>query len=131
MRAFKCKMCGDCCYGEGGIIVDDEEVENISCFLKITSEAFVSRFCEDRHGDTHIKTGQDGFCIFFDREKACLIHPVKPEICMLWPYYPAIVNDEETWNMTKTACRGINRDCPFEEFVEQARQNEKAAETTD
>ena len=23
MKAFDCKMCGDCCYGDGGIFLDD------------------------------------------------------------------------------------------------------------
>ena len=131
MKAFECLTCGECCYGEGGIYVGEEEVKRISDFLGVSPEIFVSRFCEKRHGRLYIRTGQDGFCLYYDKEKSCLIHPVKPEICMLWPYYPAIVNDEETWEMTKNACRCINRDCPFEEFVRQARRNDKTAEIPD
>ena len=115
-------MCGNCCYGEGGIFVEGEETERIARFLGITPEAFLSRYCEKRHGRFHIKTGPDNYCTFYEKEKNCLIHPVKPERCSLWPFYPAIVTDKENWEMAKEACPGINPDCPFEEFVRQSKE---------
>jgi Fe-S-cluster containining protein len=121
MKAFQCRMCGECCYGEGGILVEGEEIERISRFLGITASDFLSGYCEERHARTYIKTGPDGFCIFFDREKGCLIHPVKPGPCELWPFYPAIVEDEENWELAKDACPGINPDCSFEEFVKESK----------
>jgi Fe-S-cluster containining protein len=122
MKAFKCKMCGQCCYGEGGIKVEGKEIERISRFLGKGPDAFLFRFCERRNGRSYIKTGPDGFCIFFDQEKACLIHPVKPDICSLWPFYPANVKDRETWELAKEACPGINPECSFEEFVRQSKE---------
>ena len=70
----------------------------------------------------YLGTGPDGFCVFFDQEKACLIHTVKPDICSLWPFYPANVKDEETWELAKDACPGINPECSFEEFVRQSKE---------
>lgn len=121
MKAFQCQMCGTCCQGEGGIFLNAMEIEEIARFLGVTPQAFLSRYCEEKHGRVYITTGRDKFCIFFDREKNCLIHPVKPERCELWPFYPAIVSDEENWEMAKDACPGINPDCSFEEFVRQAK----------
>ena len=98
------------------------EVEGIAAFLKITPEDFIFRFCEEKHGRYAIKTGKDGFCLFYGKEMGCLIHPVKPQPCALWPYYRAIVEDEQNWELTKDACPGINALCPFEEFLRQAKQ---------
>jgi Fe-S-cluster containining protein len=122
MKAFECKMCGQCCYGKGGIIVEQEEIERIARFLVIAPKVFLARFCEKRNGHVYLGTGPDDFCVFFDQEKACLIHPVKPNICSLWPFYPANVNDKETWELAKYACPGINPDCSLEEFVRQSKE---------
>ena len=121
MKAFECKMCGDCCYGEGGIFLEKEEEDGISKFLGISTADFLSRFCEERNGRIYVKIGEDNFCIFYEKGKGCAIHPVKPARCSLWPYYNANVNDEETWEMAKLACRGIDRECSFEEFVRQSK----------
>ena len=118
MKAFECLTCGECCYGEGGISVGKKEINRIARYLGITPEEFVSRSCEERHGRLYIKTGQDGFCLFY--EKGCLVHFVKPQRCALWPFFPAIVNDKDNWELAKEACPGINPHCPFEEFVRQA-----------
>ncbi|MBN1847904.1 MAG: YkgJ family cysteine cluster protein [Deltaproteobacteria bacterium] len=127
MKTFDCKMCGECCYGEGGINVNEEEVERIARFLDISPEAFISGYCRELNGRLTIRTGPDYFCIFFDQEKACLIHPVKPAICSQWPYYPANLTDKDTWEMAKQACPGINPESSFKEFREEGGQNLKSS----
>jgi Fe-S-cluster containining protein len=119
MKAFDCRMCGDCCYGEGGITLRDEEVGKIAHFLGISSHSFVARYCEMRNGRLSITSGTDRFCIFFER-RGCLIHPVKPRVCASWPFYAANLKDKESWELAKHACPGINRDCNFAEFIRQA-----------
>jgi Fe-S-cluster containining protein len=122
MNAFECKLCGECCYGKGGIKVTDIEVIKISNYLKISPEEFRSQYCEARNSELILVTGRDGFCIFFDPAKQCLIHNVKPEICRLWPFYEANINDEYTWRMAMEACPGINSNVTFEEFVKQGKK---------
>lgn len=126
MLAFECKKCGTCCYGKGGILVQKDEIEKIADFLGIDSTAFVSRFCDEKHGRFSIKSGKDQYCIFFDKEKQCLIHPVKPSPCSLWPFYPALLKDPDNWESAKDACPGINPDCSFEDFLRQAKEEECA-----
>ena len=122
MRSFNCQQCGECCYGEGGIRLTKDEIEQISEFLGISRESFLDNFCEKRHGLDYIKSAPDGFCIFFHEKKQCLIHPVKPEVCALWPFYPANVSDPYNWRMAQDACPGINPDVSFEEFVLESGQ---------
>ena len=121
VKAFDCKMCGQCCYGEGGIYLEEGEAERISNFLRLGLEEFLHKYCEEKYGKVYIKTAKSGYCIFYDDKKACLIHPVKPFRCLQWPFYPANVQDPDAWNLAKDACPGINRNCSFEEFVRQAK----------
>ncbi|MBN2123034.1 MAG: YkgJ family cysteine cluster protein [Deltaproteobacteria bacterium] len=125
MKAFVCKMCGTCCYGEGGIRLEDREIKAISRFLEITAEEFAARYCETRNSRLYIKTGKDNYCIFYDHAKQCLIHPVHPLPCKQWPFYAALLRDRETWRQAQEACPGINPDCPHEEFVRQAPEPSK------
>lgn len=125
MKAFECLICGECCFGEGGIFVEEEEKIRIADFLGVSVDEFLSGFCEERNGRIYIRTGQDGFCLYYDQKKSCLIHPVKPDRCSLWPFFPAIVNDKDNWELAKEACPGINPYCPYDEFVRQAHRNQK------
>ena len=122
MQAFECKMCGECCYGEGGITVQEEEIEKTAKFLGIRPETFVIQYCDEKGGRFFIKTGADKYCIFYDKEKRCQIHPVKPSICSSWPFYPALLRDADNWESAKDACPGINPNCSFEEFVKQSQK---------
>jgi Fe-S-cluster containining protein len=115
-------MCGTCCYGEGGISVNRDERDKISDFLHMSQETFLSELCEEKAGRFSVKTGADGFCILYDKEGGCRIHPVKPGICSSWPFYPAIIKDKDNWELAKDACPGINPKSPFEEFVKQSRE---------
>jgi uncharacterized protein len=120
MKAFDCKMCGECCYGAGGIFMEKEEQERIAEYLGLKLEVFLSEYTEKRNGRIYAGVGSDNFCIFFKDNKGCTIHPVKPARCELWPFFPANVADRETWDVAKLACRGINRDCSFEDFVRES-----------
>jgi hypothetical protein len=120
MTVFECRLCGECCYGEGGISVAEEEVARIAGFLGRPADRFLDLFCETRNGRLCLKTGPDNWCIFFDKEAMCLIHPVKPARCARWPFFEAIVGDEDNLDLAKGACPGIRRDCTHGEFVREA-----------
>lgn len=122
IKAFECLRCGTCCYGDGGIFLDEGEIRRIARFLGLSAEGFVTEYCETRIGRVSIRTGPDRYCVFHHKEKQCLIHPVTPRSCALWPFYPANLRDRDTWNLAKGACPGINPDCPFEEFVRQGKR---------
>ena len=120
MKAFDCKMCGECCYGAGGIFMEIDEQKRIAEYLSLKREDFLTEYTEKRNGRIYAGVGSDNFCIFFKDKKGCTIHPVKPARCELWPFFPANVADPETWDNAKLACRGINRDCSFEDFVRES-----------
>lgn len=119
---FECKLCGQCCEGEGGIYLSELESERISSFLGMKPEEFLNNCCETRNGRTYIKAASSGYCLFYDPDKSCTIHPVKPERCDLWPYYKANLIDPETLELAKEACPGIRPDCSHEEFLEESKR---------
>lgn len=92
----------------------------MSRFLQMPEQAFLEHYCEKRNGQIYIRTGPDHFCIFFSKTEQCLIHPVKPPPCTLWPFYSANLRDRQTWKMAMDACPGLNQECTFEEFVKQS-----------
>ncbi|MFP4037196.1 MAG: YkgJ family cysteine cluster protein [Desulfobacteraceae bacterium] len=120
IKAFSCRMCGECCRGEGGITITSEELERMASYLGISAEAFKRDFCVKNNGRLSIATGDDGFCSLYEQGKGCTVHPVKPERCAIWPFYPALLRDPAAWREAMDACPGINPECPFEEFVRQA-----------
>lgn len=122
MKVFECKKCGECCYGEGGILLQPEEIEKIADFLGLTVDSFIALHCEERHGRLHVRSASNGYCVFFDQGQQCRIHPVKPRPCSLWPFYPALVKDRATWNHAKEGCPGINPDASFEDFVKASKE---------
>ncbi len=54
------------------------------------------------------------FCIFFDKEKQCTIHPVKPYMCKAWPFIDTVIRHPENWNMMANSCPGMKKDIPKE-----------------
>ncbi|AJF60895.1 TPA: hypothetical protein HA239_03360 [Candidatus Woesearchaeota archaeon] len=87
----KCRKCENpCSYGSGAFIGD--EAEKLAEFLKITKKEAEEKYLEkiEKFNTTlwrpkvERKEGLPfGKCIFFDSEKGCTIHQVKPTECRL------------------------------------------------
>jgi Fe-S-cluster containining protein len=117
--AFDCKMCGHCCQGQGGIVVTLEEQKNIANYLHLDLSEFRQKYVYLRSEKYFIQTNSDNFCIFFQKNTGCLVHPVKPKVCQAWPFFKGNLIDKTSWEMAKEYCPGINREVSFEEFVRQ------------
>ncbi len=116
---FECKMCGNCCTGEGGIIVTIEEIKRISSYLDVEEREFIEKFLTKTPEEKYsIKIGEKGYCIFFDPHVGCTIHKVKPDICTAWPFFRGNLEDENSFLMAKEYCPGICRDIEFNKFRE-------------
>jgi Fe-S-cluster containining protein len=119
---FNCQQCGWCCQGEGGIALSPERIEALAAFLGLSPERLLARYCRQSGGGWSVATGPDGFCLFYDHSiSGCAVHPVKPEICSLWPYFPGNVRHPEGFAVAKNNCPGIGREVDFPTFREYAR----------
>lgn len=120
---FNCRQCGWCCQGEGGIALDDRRAALVAAHLGLAVERMLDRYCHRRNGRWYVSTRQDGYCLFFDSTiPGCAVHPVKPEICELWPYFPGNVANREGFEVAKNNCPGIGRDVTHQDFVAEARR---------
>jgi len=119
MKAFECKMCGECCKGRGGIRVVEDEIKAMARYLKLKEEEFIKRYCVKRRGNYYIKEKEDLSCIFLDRNGKCLVHPCKPLPCKLWPYWRGLLNSKLDWQALMSFCPGLNKDAPYELFVKE------------
>ncbi len=112
---FECQRCGRCCSGpaEGFIWVTKREVELIAEFLKIKPEQLRRKFLK-RVGlrTTIIEHPGTKDCIFLQRiddQKRCVIYPVRPSQCRVWPFWSSNLTSPEAWNEAAKKCTGINR----------------------
>lgn len=130
---FACRRCGHCCEGEGGIVVGPRDLERICAFLQISPELFRERYGVIHNGKLKIRTGADGYCIFFREGEGCRVHEGKPDICRAWPFFRGNMVDAESLYLAKDFCPGIRPDATHAEFVAEGRRylEENALEAHD
>lgn len=116
-EAFACAMCGHCCEGSGGIVVSRRDLARLCMFLELTPEEFERRWCERHGGKLHVRAGESGACVFFEKETGCGVHAAKPDICRAWPYFRGNLVDSRSLAWAREFCPGIPRDCSHEDFV--------------
>ncbi len=119
---FKCRMCGQCCEGAGGIVVSPKDLERLSDYLHMQADACAKRYCYEQYGKLKLRSNPEGFCIFFEQGKGCVVHEGKPAICRAWPFFRGNMVDSESLFMAKEYCPGIRQDVAHEEFVLEGKQ---------
>jgi len=114
---FECIQCGRCCSGpaEGYIWVSRPEIKLIAGFLKETTEQVRQKYLK-RAGfrTTIIEHPGTKDCIFLNHrlhggQRTCVIYPVRPSQCRIWPFWPSNLASAGAWNKTAQKCPGINR----------------------
>ncbi|MCF8023916.1 MAG: YkgJ family cysteine cluster protein [Desulfobacteraceae bacterium] len=102
---FECRQCGECCRGYGGTYLASPDIENIARYLGITKQEFIQRYCTLSAGQYLLCQKRDGYCAFWDG--LCTIHPVKPRMCMAWPFIENLLYEPSNWDVMAQACPGI------------------------
>jgi Fe-S-cluster containining protein len=89
--------------------VGPEDVTRIAAHLGLSESAFRSRYVAAR-GD-RLAEGLGGRCVFLEdgRETSCRIHPVRPERCRSWPFWPELRDSPEELDEACRLCPGIDR----------------------
>ncbi len=120
-QVFDCKQCGDCCYGQGGIVLTQKDIEKLSKSLNMDSEEFKKNYTEIRNEKTSLKS-ENNSCVFFSKNKNCLVHENKPDVCRAWPYFTGNMQDDVSLDMAKEFCPGIHPKTKHEHFVQKGHQ---------
>jgi len=118
MSAFLCKICGDCCKGEGSVFLYPEDVLKIAENYSITAQEAVDRYTEYVMLEVVEKTGsylympylvlkkQKGGCIFAG-DNMCNIHSFKPYQCKNTPFVNEFFSDKSWRNYLKKNCPAL------------------------
>lgn len=117
--AFECRRCGHCCQGEGGILLTPKDQRRLAAHLGLTVAQTLADYAVTGAGAPQVRTGEDGWCIFFRQGEGCRIHPARPDVCRAWPFFRGNLIDEDSWRMIQTDCKGVNPECSHAEFVRQ------------
>ena len=91
MSDFKCLRCGACCRWKGAVKLEDAEVDAIAAYLQMPVAEFLEAhtrltpdrkhlsLCEKANGECeYLTVAPDGL-------PACIIEPVKPRQCRVFP----------------------------------------------
>ncbi len=114
---FQCKLCGECCRGFGGTYVTDADIRNIARFIGTDPALFVNEYCDMAGSKPVLTQGENGKCIFFDDQRQCTIHPVKPYMCRAWPFIRALIKNPENWDAMAGACPGMKKGAPRKDLI--------------
>lgn len=89
-------------------------------YLKIPEEEFIFLYLVPSPFGLQLDS-EGGRCVMLEGT-LCRVHPVKPLLCRLWPYIPALLNDPEEFELAKQACPGLDPEAEHRQFVEEARR---------
>jgi uncharacterized protein len=118
-RAFNCQRCGQCCQGEGGIVMTARDRERLALHLALDIPAMLVRCAEFVGQKVRLRAGADGYCIFFRQGRGCAVHPGRPDICRAWPYFRGNLVDALSWEMIQSDCPGVNPAAGHARFVSE------------
>lgn len=85
---FACHRCGNCCRGEGDVVLTAEDVVALAGELGLSEAAFLASHTRRREdGATCLIDQGDPLqsCVFLAADNSCRVHAVKPEQCRGFP----------------------------------------------
>ena len=127
---FECKKCGACCREDTILVtVTGSDIASISAGLGLGSEDVIRAFdfylvsgeespeglrdfpaINTEQGPAYIalKKMKNGDCIFL-KDNLCMIHTIRPVVCMSFPFVFWEVGSEKTWGLSarKEICQGL------------------------
>ena len=122
MHVFECKMCGQCCNGRGGIVLSNTDLDRLARHFQMETHEFIAAYGVRENKRLKLKQSASGFCAFFREGNGCSVHQVKPDVCRAWPFFRGNLEDAISFEMAKTYCPGIPRNCVHQDFVAQGLQ---------
>jgi hypothetical protein len=118
-EAFVCQRCSQCCQGKGGIFLAPEQVGPAARLVGLAEAEFIRRHLEPGPGGWEVAADAAGACSLLG-PAGCRIHGAKPAICRRWPFFAALLNDPEAFELAKEHCPGLRAEATHAEFLDQA-----------
>lgn len=107
---FTCVHCGRCCRRQGVVRLAPGELADIAGHLGLSNHDYLRYFVTDREGNTYIRDGSKGECVFLDWESGvCRVYAYRPDQCRRYPFWPSITESPSAWQNEGRFCPGIGR----------------------
>ncbi len=109
--AFQCTGCGDCCSGEPGAVwLNDEEIALLARHLELSAVRFEQQYVRRLGARRSLHERASGDCVFFDPEqRICIVYPARPVQCRTYPFWNALIKDEQSWAAVQNSCKGARQ----------------------
>ncbi len=98
-----------------------KDQQRLAKHLDLSVDKMLVEYAIDLNGKPCVRTGEDGFCVFYKEKTGCGIHLSRPDICRAWPFFRGNLVDENSWRMIQSYCPGVNPEAGHGEFVDQGR----------
>ena len=107
---FSCTGCGGCCTGFPGYVwLTEKDILAMCELLKITPQEFIKKNTRTYKNKLSLKEIYPSYdCIFF-KDKKCEIYSARPLQCRLYPFWPEVMQSQNSWDQTEQFCPGINK----------------------
>lgn len=112
-KIFVCTRCGFCCHGETTVSLDDNDQKRMALALNLEAGEVHRKYLRKTENVFQMKT-IEGHCVFYI--DGCTVHEGRPWRCAQWPLVPAILQDENNFNIIRDSCPGIKKDITYDEF---------------
>ena len=86
--------------------LSEADVLRAAAYLHMKAAAFETKYVYRTRNLIRLRKPRDKQCHFLV-ENGCGIHPSKPTQCRAFPFWPELVENQESWNATAKYCRGI------------------------
>lgn len=96
-----------------------KDQQRLATHLCMDVADMLEEYAQDQGGKPGLRTGEDGFCVFFAEGRGCTVHPGRPDICRAWPFFRGNLIDSMSWEMIQEYCPGVNPEAGHAEFVRQ------------
>ncbi len=119
---FHCTQCGQCCEGQGGIVVSPTDLVRLCAHLQLCEAEFQEKYGCVHNGKLKVRNAENNFCIFFKEGVGCAVHVARPDICRAWPFFRGNMVDAESYFMAKEYCPGLLPKASHADFVAEGLQ---------
>ncbi len=88
VEPFQCHRCGNCCRGDGYVVMTADDITRISAHLGLREAQFLAEFCRTQpDGSVHLIDQGDAprSCVFLTPDNLCQVHTSKPTQCEGFP----------------------------------------------
>ena len=112
---FSCTRCSTCCRFEPGFVfLSNKDVSVLETALKLGHDEFMALYCrwipgEDGKSRLSLKESANYDCIFWANETGCRVYEARPLQCVTFPFWPTVLYNADSWEMTARGCPGMNQ----------------------